>query len=129
MTKVFQCRRCGECCFGEGGIFVDTGDIEKISRFLTIAPDVFVSQFCETKNGRVRVIIDSKFYCIFYDIKTGCRIHPVKPRACSLWPFYPAIVRDRENWETAKEACRGINPHASFEDFVTEAKRVEKESL
>lgn len=108
---------------------MDRGEIEKISRFLTLAPGAFVKRFCETKNGRIRVITDSDFFCMFYDRKKGCRIHPVKPKACSLWPFYPAIVRDKDNWEIAKEACRGINPDGSFEDFVTEAKRVEKESL
>jgi hypothetical protein len=31
-------------------------------------------------------------------------------------------VKDRANWNHAKEACPGIHPDASFEDFVKASK-------
>jgi hypothetical protein len=31
-------------------------------------------------------------------------------------------VKDRATWDLAKEACPGLNPEASFEDFVEESK-------
>jgi Fe-S-cluster containining protein len=61
-------------------------------------------------------------FCIFYEEGKGCRIHPVKPARCSLWPYYPANVKDRETWEMAKLACRGIDRKCSFEEFVRESK-------
>jgi len=58
----------------------------------------------------------------FYDKEKSCLIHSVKPSPCSLWPFYPANLKDAYNWEMAKDACPGINPDCSFEDFVKESK-------
>jgi hypothetical protein len=31
-------------------------------------------------------------------------------------------LKDAYNWEMAKDACPGINPDCSFEDFVKESK-------
>jgi hypothetical protein len=30
-------------------------------------------------------------------------------------------LKDADNWEMAKDACPGINPDCSFEDFVKES--------
>jgi hypothetical protein len=32
------------------------------------------------------------------------------------------MVKDADNWEMAKEACPGINPECSFEEFVNQSK-------
>lgn len=97
--------------------------VESISRFLGISPDSFLTRYCETRNGRLYIITGKDGYCIFHDKEKQCLIHPVNPPACSLWPFYPAIVKDKHTWEMAKEACPGINPDCSFEEFVRQAKR------
>ena len=61
-------------------------------------------------------------FCVFFDQEKACLIHTVKPDICSLWPFYPANVKDEETWELAKDACPGINPECSFEEFVRQSK-------
>ena len=121
--QAFQCRTCGECCYGEGGIYLETEEIQRIPHFLGITREDFISRFCEERHGRLYVKTGPDNFCIFYDKEKSCLIHPVKPDRCSLWPFYPAIVNDRENWELAKDACPGINPECSFEAFVRQAKR------
>jgi Fe-S-cluster containining protein len=121
--QAFECRMCGDCCYGEGGISLDGEEIQRISNFLLVTPEDFVSQFCEQRHGRICIKTGPDNFCIFYHKEKRCRIHPVKPGRCSLWPFYPAIVQDKENWETAKDACPGINPECSFEEFVKQAKQ------
>ncbi|MFH1243196.1 MAG: YkgJ family cysteine cluster protein [Pseudomonadota bacterium] len=121
--NAFECRRCGDCCHGEGGIFIGREETERIARFLDLGPETFLSRFCYEKNGRLYLSSGPDRFCVFYTNERRCRIHPVKPERCSLWPFYPAIVGDKENWELAKEACPGINPDGSFEDFVRESKK------
>jgi Fe-S-cluster containining protein len=121
--QAFQCRTCGDCCYGEGGISVEAEEIQRISHFLGINSEDFISRFCEERHGRLYVKTGPDNFCIFYDKEKSCLIHPVKPDRCSLWPFYPAIVNDRENWELAKDACPGINPECSFEAFVRQAKK------
>jgi Fe-S-cluster containining protein len=119
----FECQMCGECCYGEGGILVTDQEISRIARFLKIGSRVFVSRYCEQRNGRLSIRTGPDNFCIFFNRTTGCRIHPVKPRPCSLWPYYPAIVNDRENWEMAKDACPGISRDGSFEEFVKQSKQ------
>ncbi len=120
--KPFECRMCGECCFGEGGILVDPEESERIAHFLGLTPDAFLSRFCYATHGRTYVKTGPDNFCIFHNTEKGCRIHHVKPGICSRWPFYPAILSDEENWELAKDACPGINPDGSFEGFVRESK-------
>ena len=114
---------CGTCCYGEGGIFVEMSEIDKIAGFLGISPESFTSKFCREKDGRFWIDIGGDKFCIFYEEKK-CRINPVKPGICSLWPFYPGILRDEDTWEAAKDACPGINPDCPFDDFVRQAKEL-----
>lgn len=113
---------CGECCYGKGGITVEKEEGQRIARFLGIAPETFLSRFCEKRHGRFYIKTGPDRFCIFFDQEEACLIHPVKPDICSLWPFYPANVNDKEAWELAKDACPGINPECSFEEFVRQSK-------
>lgn len=117
----FDCKMCGDCCYGKGGIFLSEDEKERISRFLGISKEEFLSRFCEQRNGRTYITTGEDDFCIFYEKGKGCRIHPVKPARCALWPYYPANVKDKETWEMAKLACRGINRDCSFEEFVRES--------
>lgn len=121
----FECKKCGTCCYGKGGILVQKDEIEKIADFLGIDSTAFVSRFCDEKHGRFSIKSGKDQYCIFFDKEKQCLIHPVKPSPCSLWPFYPALLKDPDNWESAKDACPGINPDCSFEDFLRQAKEEE----
>ncbi len=125
--RAFECKMCGTCCYGKGGISVQRNEIEMIADFLKISPDSFIAEYCYEKNDRISIRTGPDNFCIFYHKKKGCLIHRFKPRPCSLWPFYPAILKDADNWETTKDACPGINPDCSFEEFVKESKRFRNE--
>ena len=119
--KAFECRMCGNCCYGEGGIFLEEKQPEQIARFLGIAAPEFVDQYCEERHGRHYIKTGPDKRCLFYNEKESCLIHPVKPARCNLWPFYPAIMRDEDGWKEAQDACPGINPDCSFEEFVRQS--------
>jgi Fe-S-cluster containining protein len=119
--KAFECKRCGTCCYGEGGIMVEEKEVRSIASFLGVTPECFVREYCEDRKGKLSIKIRGDGYCIFFDEKRLCAIHGVKPRPCRIWPFYPALLKDKENWEAAKDACPGISRSASFEDFLREA--------
>lgn len=121
--KAFDCQMCGTCCYGEGGIFVFEAEIEKIANFLGMTSASFAKQYCDEKGGRFSIKTGLNGYCIFYDKEKRCLLHPVKPSPCILWPFYPANLKDAYNWEMAKDACPGINPDCSFEDFVRQSRK------
>jgi Fe-S-cluster containining protein len=113
---------CGTCCYGKGGISLEHDEVLKISNFLDISPESFIKGYCEYRNGRISIGIGTDGYCLLYDKEKMCLIHPVKPAICALWPFFPANVRDKSNWDTIKDACPGINRNCSFEDFVKQSK-------
>ncbi|MGD2124441.1 MAG: YkgJ family cysteine cluster protein [Desulfobacteraceae bacterium] len=123
--KAFECKKCGTCCYGEGGTTVQIEEIDRIAGFLEILRQAFISQFCHEENNKISIKTGPDGYCILYDQERLCLIHPVKPRLCALWPFYPALLKDKETWEMAKEACPGINPDCSFEEFVRQGRRLE----
>src|SRR5512134_3825533 len=116
LMKAFDCKKCGGCCYGEGGIVLRPEEIERIADFLGLSAESFVARHVEERHGRRYVRSAPSGYCNFFDHEGQCLIHPVKPGRCSLWPFYPALVKDRATWNHAKEGCPGINPEASFED-------------
>jgi Fe-S-cluster containining protein len=120
--KAFECKQCGACCYGEGGVPVESGEIERIAGFLALTPESFIQKYCQEKHGRLYIVSGADGFCVLYDARKGCRIHPVKPRPCSLWPFYPALLKEKENWEMARDSCPGINRNCSFEDFVRQSK-------
>lgn len=119
--RAFECKQCGACCFGEGGITLDSLEWTTVAIFLGLTPESFLSTHTYSRNGRVYLATGEDGFCIFYDQERQCLIHPVKPKICALWPFYRALLEDRENWEAAKEACPGINPECSFEEFVRQS--------
>ncbi len=123
MAKAFECKMCGQCCYGEGGIFITQEEIKRISDFLGLAEHIFLKKYTEIRLGKNSIKTGPDGYCIFFKEGKGCLIHPVKPKPCADWPFYPANLKDPESWHLAKDACPGINPECSFEEFVRQAKK------
>ena len=121
--KAFDCKMCGECCYGVGGIFMEKEEQQRIAQFLNLSEKEFLKKYTEERNGRIYADVGDDHFCIFFDQEKGCAIHPVKPARCRLWPFFPANVKDRETWDLAKEACPGINRDCSFEDFIRESEK------
>ena len=120
--KAFQCKICGTCCYGKGGISLKNKEIERIASFFSKPTAYFLSKFCKEKNGKVSIDIGADRYCVFHREGEGCLIHSVKPEICSRWPFFSALLKDENNWEMTKDACPGLNPDSSFEDFLKQAR-------
>ena len=121
MKKAFDCKMCGDCCYGKGGIIVKPDEVEKISRSLGLTPESFRSDYCLEMNGELSIATGKDGFCIFYDKEKKCLINRVKPEICSLWPFFPANIKDKDSWELAKDACPGINPDCTFEEFIKQS--------
>ena len=120
--KPFQCKMCGTCCYGKGGISLYEDEIERIANFLETTPESFIVEFCNERYGQPSIGTGPDKFCIFFENGKGCRIHSVKPGVCSRWPFYNALLKDEDSWEMAKDACPGLNPECSFEDFLKQSR-------
>lgn len=120
--KAFECRLCGTCCYGKGGIVVKDEEARRIAEFLGLSETAFRDRYCESLHGRTYLKCGDDGYCIFFDREKMCLIHPVKPARCALWPFFPANVKDPQAWELAKDACPGISRECTHEAFVAQAR-------
>ena len=123
MMKAFDCKQCGDCCYGKGGIVVTEDELIRISDFLNLKPEIFKKIYCEIRNKNLSIKTGENGFCVFFNKETQCTIHPVKPKICDLWPFFPGNVRDELNWKLAQDACPGINPDCSFEEFLKESRK------
>lgn len=117
----FECRQCGTCCQGEGGIHMNTEEIERISRFLNLSTPDFLERFCLEKNGRIYIHIREDGYCHF-SREGKCTIHEVKPSPCRKWPFLRPMLTDQPNWEAARNSCLALAPFKTLADYLKRKK-------
>ena len=114
----FTCHRCGNCCKGEGDVFISTPEAERIARYLHIS----VFDFHDTytyKSGNRRILTAQKNQdCIFLE-GDGCRIHSVKPDQCASWPYWPELLESSHGFEYGKSYCEGLKPftHEQFKSI------------
>lgn len=113
---LFECRRCGECCRGYGGTYLDTSDIERIARYTGICREKLIEQYCQVSAGKLILHQKKNGFCIFWE--GLCTIHPVKPRMCMAWPFIENLLHEPSNWDVMAEACPGMQTGFDKEDVV-----------
>lgn len=99
----FVCHRCGNCCRGEGYVWLTRADIRRIAAHLELTAEQFLRTHTRRVDGHIalldRPLPDKP--CIFYEPGQGCLIHAVKPKQCVNFPV---------KWceEDAITYCRGL---------------------
>lgn len=121
-VPVFDCRMCGICCEGKGGIVVSPTDLPRICAFLEQSPAEFTTTYGEQHNGKLKIRTGDDGFCIFFVQGKGCSVHPAKPDICRAWPFFRGNIVDAESYAMAKEFCAGIRPDAAHDEFVAEGR-------
>jgi uncharacterized protein len=119
-SLVFQCRQCGDCCVGRGGILVRPDEVKAMAALLALPEAEFNQSFVEDSALGPRLTVADEV-CVFLMEGGICRVHAVKPFICRQWPFLPAILMDPDELENAKTACPGLNPACSHGDFLEAA--------
>jgi Fe-S-cluster containining protein len=117
-NRVFQCRMCGRCCEGRGGIVASPEDIARLSAFLHLAPEEVVSLYGETAGGKVKIRSGDTGCCIFFAGEGGCTVHEAKPAVCRAWPYFRGNIIDSGSLDLAKAFCPGISPRIGHDDFA-----------
>ncbi|HAS90654.1 MAG TPA: YkgJ family cysteine cluster protein [Desulfovibrio sp.] len=120
MSKAFECRMCGHCCQGEGGIIMTAKDRNRLADHLGISEQELIEKHSETVNGKIRLQSREDGYCVFFD--EGCGVHPGRPDICRAWPFFRGNLIDEMSWEMIQEYCPGVNKEAGHAKFVEEGK-------
>lgn len=115
---VFECRKCGICCEGRGGIILSPRDLTRLAAFLGEDEQTVVALYAEKSNGKLKIRCGDDGNCFFFRSGTGCSVHEGKPDICRAWPFFRGNLEDPASLAMAKEFCPGIDADCSFEDFV-----------
>jgi len=120
-SPVFNCKQCGDCCAGRGGIHVHPDEVEAMAELLSMSAEDFSANYVEASVTGPRLTVAANGSCVFLQEGNLCRVHQVKPFICRQWPFLPALLVNADELEHAKGACPGINPTCTHMEFVAEA--------
>ncbi|AER66417.1 protein of unknown function UPF0153 [Thermovirga lienii DSM 17291] len=106
----FSCLGCGRCCRGEPGcVWITPEEVKKLAEFLSLTETKFLSKYTYSVDGRVSLREKQNGECVFYDSDTNkCSIYEYRPLQCRLFPFWPSLMKNKENWEWEKRRCPGI---------------------
>ena len=120
MEDVFECRQCGSCCFGRGGVRLTPAEAEETADYLRIRLDELKRLYLAGGEPPWEVRVDPEGFCLFHQPQGArCLIHPVKPAICRLWPFLAGPLKDESAFNDAKESCPGLPADLNWADFKT----------
>ena len=116
IADIFSCARCGFCCQGETTVSLDEDDQVRMVAFLDLPRETVREKYWRVTGKVVQMkIVDG--HCIFYDAQEGCTVHQGRPWRCGQWPLHPSILSDRNNFETIRASCPGLNRKLSYDEF------------
>ena len=142
----FNCQSCGRCCRGkgEGYVFIDENEIQRISEFLRIEIDDFREKFLEEIEAEYRIFDNSlqptkrKVFlkstvlkqdeedgiCIFLNTDSNlCKVYELRPNQCKSWPVWFSIMTNKVHYQKTLEKCPGI--HFKGEKFIDKTEIIE----
>ncbi len=114
---VFDCRRCGECCQGEGGIVLSAKDQARLAAHLRLTVPDLLSAHARPAEGKFILTCGPDGFCRFFRQGAGCSIHLARPDICRAWPYFHGNLKDPESFAMIKEGCPGLDPAGDFAAF------------
>ena len=115
-ASAFECRRCGHCCSGQGGIVLTAKDVERLCAYLGQARDAFLESSTVCAGSKVHLGVRPDGYCLFF--ADGCGVHPARPDICRAWPYFRGNLVDSGSWAMSQDYCPGISPEVTHGEFV-----------
>jgi Fe-S-cluster containining protein len=106
--ELFNCTKCGQCCYGRGGIWLNDFGRREAAEYLGLRELEFSQKYLTFDKGLWSVGTDAKGYCLLFQ-KSGCLIHRVKPIMCRLWPFFYGPLNDEAVFLEVKDTCPGLS--------------------
>jgi len=114
----FDCKRCGHCCHGEGGIVLTERDRDRLAAHLNLTVAEMLERFAESAGGKLRLRAGEDGYCVFYREGVGCGVHLGRPDICRAWPYFRGNLVDESSWQMIQTDCPGVVNAAGHETFV-----------
>ena len=129
-AESFDCRRCGQCCRGSGGIVTSDDDLRRLCLHLNLSPEAFEAAWGERHGNKLHIRAGENGFCVFFAEGRGCVVHEAKPDICRAWPYFRGNLLDEGSLELSKQFCPGIPALLSHADFVRQGlARLEREGV
>jgi len=108
----FACTSCGHCCRHEPGyVFLSEADVDRAAAGADVSTERFVEQYCRSVDlglaTRLSLLEKPNHDCVFWN--GGCSIYLHRPLQCRTYPFWPAILASKEDWDREARDCPGMN--------------------
>ncbi|WP_419191180.1 YkgJ family cysteine cluster protein [Saltatorellus ferox] len=115
----FSCHRCGHCCTGgEGHVWLDQGEAERMAEFLGMTADAFRRMHVRTvpdpnRGGELRETLREREEggggrCTLLEGRNDCSVYTARPEHCRTFPYWPSVMEDEAGFERARGTCPGI---------------------
>ena len=106
----FSCTQCGNCCKGEGHVWVDTEEIRAMADALEMNVDDFSRKYVRQVGRRYSLTeTGSEYRCVLLGDDDRCTVYEDRPLQCRTFPFWPEAVATLETWEELKSYCPGVD--------------------
>ena len=105
----FECTGCGACCTGSNSVVrVNSEDIERLYKYLSIPRDLFERRYLRRVNQRW-ILIDQNGAgdCIFLK-ENKCEVYEARPRQCRTFPWWPTTLKSSQHWKSLQVHCEGV---------------------
>lgn len=116
--SVFDCKMCGHCCHGQGGIVASMPERERLAAYLGLSVDEFCAAYTQAQGAKLVLRSREDGFCVFFDAEKACTVHPAKPDVCRAWPFFRGNLVDAISWELAQDYCPGIRAASGHPEFA-----------
>lgn len=84
----FRCHGCGNCCRGDGYVFLEDAEIRRLAVYLDLSVEEFTERYTRTiESGRLvlKDQDDADKSCVFLK-ENRCTVHEAKPDQCRDFP-------------------------------------------
>lgn len=104
----FLCTACGQCCTGDPGyVWVRPADVRRLAKHKGMTPEEFTKKYVRKVGDRLSLRERANGDCVMLEDRK-CSVYPVKPTACSTFPFWDEIVASKESWDETAAKCPGM---------------------
>jgi Fe-S-cluster containining protein len=105
---------CTNCCDQKGYVYLSESDLRRAADFTGMSIEDFEKKYVYRTRHLIRLRKPAGSQCHFL-LNGGCSIHPAKPTQCRLFPFWPELLEDRNEWNRTAGYCPGIGSGQLFQ--------------
>ncbi|MDX1383083.1 MAG: YkgJ family cysteine cluster protein [Thermoanaerobaculia bacterium] len=108
----FTCHGCGDCCRGEGWVWVDDAEAAELAEHLGIEVEDFRRSYLRRVGRRWSLVDNDEGDCVFW--RDGCSVYQARPGQCRTFPFWPENLRSEGAWGVVCLQCPGAGSGSRY---------------